>query len=32
MVFISFTRETPHDVEYSGPRTAPRLVKPDDDH
>jgi hypothetical protein len=32
MVFISFTRETQHEVEHSGPRAAPRLVKPDDDH
>jgi hypothetical protein len=32
MVFISFTRETQHEAERSGPRAAPRLVKPDDDH
>ena len=31
MVFISFTRETTHETDHSGPRAAPRLVKPGDD-
>ena len=30
MAFVSFTRESP-DVEPSGPRPPPRLVKPDDE-
>ncbi|HEY6039508.1 MAG TPA: hypothetical protein VIV58_34750 [Kofleriaceae bacterium] len=31
MAFVSFTREGAPDVEPSGPRPPPRLVKPDDD-